>query len=116
MRLPSILKDLVPSESVKQWMDLVSQTNLVAGLKDAAQQLGWKEGWAGGQLQQSVVQAKKWLEMFQDRWREGNQGRLQLGINATGTLFSSQWSSVPWPHQPFRCKPMSGAAIVVQTR
>jgi L-seryl-tRNA(Ser) seleniumtransferase len=95
MRLPSILKDLVPSESVKQWMDLVSQPNLVAGLKDAAQQLGWKEGWAGGQLQQSVVQAKKWLEMFQDRWREGNQGRLQLGINATGKLFSSQWSSVP---------------------
>ncbi len=95
MRLPSILKDLVPSESVKQWMDLVSQPNLVAGLKDAAQQLGWKEGWAGGQLQQSVVQAKKWLEMFQDRWREGNQGRLQLGINATGKLFSTQWSSVP---------------------
>ncbi len=95
MRLPSILKDLVPTESVKQWMDLVSQPNLVAGLKDAAQQLGWKEGWAGSQLHHSVVQAKKWLEMFQDRWREGNQGRLQLGINATGTIFSSRWSTIP---------------------
>jgi L-seryl-tRNA(Ser) seleniumtransferase len=95
MRLPSILKDLVPTESVKQWMDLVSQPNLVAGLKEAAQQLGWKESWAGSQLQHSVVQAKRWLEMFQDRWREGNQCRLQLGINATGILFSSRWSTIP---------------------
>lgn len=95
MRLPSLLKDLLPSESVKQWMDLVSQPNLVAGLKDAAQQLGWKEGWGTPQLQHSILQARKWLEMFQDRWREGNQGRLQLGINATGVVLSSKWSAVP---------------------
>ncbi len=95
MRLPSILKDLLPSESVKQWMEIVSQPNLVAGLKDAAQQLGWKEGWGTPQLQHSILQAQKWLEMFQDRWREGNQGRLKLGINATGVVLSSKWSGVP---------------------
>jgi L-seryl-tRNA(Ser) seleniumtransferase len=97
MPLPSFLKDILPSESVKQWMDLVTQPNLVAGLKDAAQQLGWKESWGTTQLQHSILQAKKWLEMFQERWQAGNPGRLKLGINATGKLVSSSWSNVPLP-------------------
>jgi L-seryl-tRNA(Ser) seleniumtransferase len=97
MRLPSVLKDLLPSESVKQWMDLVTQPKLAAGLREAAEQLGWKEMWSHPQLQHSVLEAKKWLDTFQERWREGQPAALKLGINATGRLFSSQWSMLPLP-------------------
>jgi len=97
MRLPSVLKDLLPSESVKQWMELVTQPKLAAGLREAAEQLGWKEMWSHPQLQHSVLEAKKWLDTFQERWREGQPAALKLGINATGRLFSSQWSMLPLP-------------------
>jgi len=99
MRLPSILKDLLPSDSVKQLMDLVNQPNLVSGLKDAAQQLGWKEAWGTTQLQHAMMQTKKWMETFNSRWASENHETLRLGVNATGQLFSSRWSSVPLSSQ-----------------
>ncbi len=99
MRLPSILKDLLPSDSVKQLMDLVNQPNLVSGLKDAAQQLGWKEAWGTTQLQHAMMQTKKWMETFNSRWASENHETLRLGLNATGQLFSSRWSSVPLSSQ-----------------
>jgi L-seryl-tRNA(Ser) seleniumtransferase len=99
MRLPSILKDLLPSDSVKQLMDLVNQPNLVSGLKDAAQQLGWKEAWGTTQLQHAMMQTKKWMDVFQSRWTSENHETLRLGVNATGQLFSSRWSSVPLSSQ-----------------
>lgn len=99
MRLPSILKDLLPSDSVKQLMDLVNQPNLVSGLKDAAQQLGWKEAWGTTQLQHAMMQTKKWMETFNARWTSENHDTLRLGVNATGLLLSSRWSSVPLSSQ-----------------
>lgn len=99
MRLPSILKDLLPSDSVKQLMDLVNQPNLVSGLKDAAQQLGWKEAWGTTQLQHAMMQTKKWMETFNARWTSEHHDTLRLGVNATGILLSSRWSSIPLSSQ-----------------
>lgn len=99
MRLPSILKDLLPSDSVKQLMDLVNQPNLVSGLKDAAQQLGWKDAWGTTQLQHAMLQTKKWMEAFNARWTTENHDTLRMGMNATGMLFSPRWSCVPWSSQ-----------------
>jgi L-seryl-tRNA(Ser) seleniumtransferase len=99
MRLPSILKDLLPSDSVKQLMDLVNQPHLVSGLKDAAQQLGWKEAWGTTQLQHAMMQTKKWMETFNSRWASENHETLRLGVNATGQFFSSRWSNVPLSSQ-----------------
>ncbi len=87
MRFPSIIKDLLPSDSVKQLMDLVNQPNLVSGLKDAAQQLGWKEAWGTTQIQHAMMQTKKWMETFNSRWASENHETLRLGVNATGQLF-----------------------------
>jgi L-seryl-tRNA(Ser) seleniumtransferase len=95
MRIPPVLKDLFPTDSVKQWMDLVSQPNLVNSLREAAQQMGWKENWASSQLQNSVLQAKKWLDVFQDQWQSRPHQQLKVGINATGKIFSNRWSTMP---------------------
>jgi len=76
-------------------MDLVNQPNLVSGLKDAAQQLGWKEAWGTTQLQHAMMQTKKWMETFSDRWTSENHDTLRLGVNGTGLLMAARWSSVP---------------------
>ncbi len=67
-----------------------------SGIKGRGAAIGMERRLGTPQLQHSILQAQKWLEMFQDRWREGNQGRLKLGINATGVVvLSSKWSGVP---------------------
>lgn len=99
MRLPPILKDLIPTDSVKQMVDFISQPNLVSNLKDAAQQLAWKETWGNPQIQQTILQAKKWIEVFNAKSAVANQTALHVGINATGQVFGTPWTTHPMDSQ-----------------
>lgn len=93
MRIPKVLNDLLPSETVKQFVEMVSQPNLVSGIKDAAQQLGWKETWGSNQLQTAMLQTKRWLEKVNQSFTASEKEKWQVGINATGAVFSNRWAS-----------------------
>jgi hypothetical protein len=95
VKIPNRIQDLLPSEAVKQLVDLVAQPPLVQGLKEAAQRLGWKEAWQPSQLQDAMNQAKQWIETLSSRFRESG-AKAAVGINATGQIFSDRWCATPW--------------------
>lgn len=93
MRFPIPFKDLLPTETIKQLSQLVSQPTLVNAIKEAAQKIGLKDQFQSGNIQQILQQAGRWMESVTEPWLANSKPGLLPGINATGELFSSRWCS-----------------------
>ena len=105
MRFPTKLQDLVPPESVRQFLELVNQPTLVSGLKEAAQKMGWKESWQPPQFHEAMQQAKKWLNTLAYPFHvEGLS--VQTCINGTGEIFSERWLGLPLDSEALRAQAM----------
>ncbi len=103
MRFPTKLQDLVPPETVRQFLELVNQPTLVSGIKEAAQKMGWKDSWQPPQFQEAMQQAKKWLNTLAYPFQvEGLS--FQTCINGTGEIFSDRWLSVPLDSEALRAR------------
>ncbi len=94
MRVPPFFKDL-PNEAVKRVVDLLNQPQLVQTVKDAAQQIGVSTEWGASQVQDSMKQAKRWLDSVNARWRASAAPCSTPVINATGLVFTSELSLPP---------------------
>jgi L-seryl-tRNA(Ser) seleniumtransferase len=94
MKLPDRLQDLLPTKTVKQLADLVDQPALVEGLRDAVKKLGIDNNWKPQRFQSAVMQAKRWAESVARQFSVEDT-HLTIGINATGMLFSPEWTSLP---------------------
>ena len=94
MRLPPFFKDL-PNDAIKRVVDLLNQPQLVQTVKDAAKQLGATTEWGASQVQDSMKQAKRWLESVSQRWQASAPYEALPIINASGYVFPDGYS-----HQP----------------
>lgn len=93
MKIPNQLRDLLPTESIKQLSQLVNQPAIYTALKDAAQKLGWKDGTQLSNVQDMLQQAGRWMEHWVDPWGATSKSvGLRAGINATGEVFSARWT------------------------
>lgn len=93
MKIPNPLRDLLPTESIKQLSQLVNQPAIYSALKDAAQKLGWKDGNQLNNVQDMLQQAGRWMEQWVDPWGSASKTvGLRAGINATGEVFNSRWT------------------------
>jgi L-seryl-tRNA(Ser) seleniumtransferase len=94
MRLPPFFKDL-PNDAVKRVVELLNQPQLVQTIKDTAHQIGAKTEWGASQVQDSMRQAKHWLDSMASRWRSVAPPSAIPVINATGLLFSGDYTIPP---------------------
>jgi len=105
MRIPNILKDLIPAERLKPILDLANQDKIASLLKEVAEQVGWKgstsneststKSFPPKELQQAIRQAKWWFDSLSQRFQSASVAPLQQGLNGTGELFSSRWIATP---------------------
>jgi len=105
MRIPNILRDLLPAERLKPILDLANQEKIASVLKEVAEQIGWKgtqttdsssaKPFPPKDLQQALRQAKWWFDSLSQRFQSASVVPLQQGLNATGELFSPRWIATP---------------------
>ncbi|MBU6385981.1 MAG: hypothetical protein KGS49_08600 [Planctomycetes bacterium] len=88
-----------PSEAMKQLSQWLGNPALNHAIKEAAQKLGIKEVPSASNVQEVLKQAGKWLEQATEPLFTSNAAsskrNLENGINATGELFHSRWTSQP---------------------
>ena len=88
-----------PSEAMKQVSQWLGNPALNQAIKEAAQKLGIKEVPSAASVQEVLRQAGKWLERTAEPWFANSDSStlraLETGINATGELFHSRWTTQP---------------------
>ena len=105
MRIPNILKDLIPAERLKPILDLANQDKIAAVLKEVAEQIGWKGNNADNtstpksfppkEIQQAIRQAKWWFDSLTNRFQSASVVPLKQALNGTGQIFSPKWVASP---------------------
>ena len=86
MRFPNFIREL-PSEAVSRVIDLLNQPQIVQSVKEAASQVGVNTERGVGQLQDSVRQAKRWIDAVKRRYTAATPPAAVAQINATGRVF-----------------------------
>lgn len=94
MRLPPFFKDL-PNDAVKRVVELLNQPQLIQTIKDTAHQIGATTEWGASQVQDSMRQAKHWLDSMASRWRSVAPPSAIPVINATGVILGGDYSLPP---------------------
>ncbi len=88
-----------PSEAMKQVSQWLGNPALNQAIKEAAQKLGIKEVPSAASVQEVLRQAGKWIERTAEPWFANSDSStrraLETGINATGELFHSRWTTQP---------------------
>jgi seryl-tRNA(Sec) selenium transferase len=105
MRIPHILKDLLPAERLKPILDLANQDKISAVLKEVAEQIGWKanetsngfppKSFPTKDIQQAIRQAKWWFDSLTNRFQSASVVPLKQALNGTGQIFGSKWIAFP---------------------
>jgi len=105
MRIPNILKDLIPAERLKPILDLANQDKIAAVLKEVAEQIGWKgndsdntsttKSFPPKEIQQAIRQAKWWFDSLTNRFQSASVVPLKQALNGTGQIFSPKWVASP---------------------
>lgn len=103
MKFPNKLQDILPSETVRQFFELVNQPTLVAGLKEAAQKMGLKDAWPSTELKEVLQQARQWLGSVT---HSGSAEGLSITpvVNGTGEVFSNRWMATPMGQDALRAQ------------
>lgn len=88
-----------PTEALKQISQWLGNPAINQAIKDAASKIGVNEVPSAASLQEALRQAGKWLERTAEPFFTGGDNQslrpLENGINATGELFHSRWTSQP---------------------
>jgi L-seryl-tRNA(Ser) seleniumtransferase len=104
MQIPP-LKGFVPSDAIKQLSQWVNQPMWTSALKEAAQKLGMKEIPPLANVQEMLRQAGRWIDAAVEPWSTASTAEWKPGINATGELFHTRWTS---PRLPAACASVAG--------
>ncbi len=91
IKLPFNFKD-IPTDAVRRVIELLNQPQLVQTVREAAQQVGATTDWGTAQVQESMRQAKRWLDSVSGRWTSQIPPSTAPIVNATGDVFSSRFS------------------------
>ncbi len=105
MRIPNILKDLLPAERLKPILDLANQDKISSVLKEVVEQIRGKAGDSGNasppksfppkDIQQAIRQAKWWFDSLTHRFQSASVVPLKQALNGTGEIFSPKWIAAP---------------------
>jgi L-seryl-tRNA(Ser) seleniumtransferase len=105
MRIPNILKDLLPAERLKPILDLANQDKIASVLKEVVEQIRGKGSDSGNastqksfppkDIQQAIRQAKWWFDSLTHRFQSASVVPLKQALNGTGEIFSSKWIAAP---------------------
>lgn len=98
-------KGFVPSDAIKQLSHWVNQPMWTSALKEAAQKLGIKEISPLANVQEMLRQAGRWMDAAVEPWSTSGIAEWKPGINATGELFHTRWTS---PRLPASCAAVAG--------
>jgi L-seryl-tRNA(Ser) seleniumtransferase len=94
MKFPPFFKDL-PNDAVKKVVELLNQPQLIQTVKDAAKQIGATTEWGATQVQDSMKQAKRWLDSVSQRWQANAPAAALPIINTTGYVFTDGIATQP---------------------
>ncbi len=105
MRIPNILKDLLPAERLKPILDLANQDKIANLLKEVVEQIRGKGSDSGNasthksfppkDIQQAIRQAKWWFDSLTNRFQSASVVPLKQALNGTGEIFSPKWITAP---------------------
>jgi hypothetical protein len=105
MRIPNILKDLLPAERLKPILDLANQDKISSVLKEVVEQIRGKPGDSSNasptksfppkDIQQAIRQAKWWFDSLTHRFQSASVVPLKQALNGTGEIFSPKWIATP---------------------
>ncbi|MCY2973551.1 MAG: hypothetical protein NTW52_02670 [Planctomycetota bacterium] len=105
MRIPNILKDLLPADRLKPILDLANQDKIASVLKEVVEQIRGKGSESGNastqksfppkDIQQAIRQAKWWFDSLTNRFQSASVVPLKQALNGTGEIFSSKWIAAP---------------------